>query len=68
MSVIGRREIKRSLHTGDRRVAAGRMNQEAAQVEREFEVTRRRLRGETAQSLTESEVRQVALSWRYQQE
>jgi hypothetical protein len=63
VEVIGRREIKRSLRTGDRRVAARRINQEAAEVERLFEAARRGLRQETVTSLTEAEIRQIALSW-----
>ena len=68
VEVIGRREIKRSLRTGDRREAARRINQEAAEIERLFEAARRRLRQETVTSLTEAEIRQIALSWFHSRE
>ena len=61
--VLGRREIKRSLGTADRREALERIDLAAAEVGEVFAEARRRLSARRVSDLTETEVRRMAFLW-----
>jgi integrase len=66
ITVVGKREIKRSLHTSDRKEALERLAAEAAEVSELFAAARRKLKAEVerrAPDLTDSEAKRLAYLW-----
>ena len=66
VQVVGKREIKKSLHTADRTEALDRLAVEAAEVSELFAAARRKLKMEVENltpHLTDSEAKRLALLW-----
>ena len=66
ISIIGKREIKRSLHTSDRTEALERLAPEAAEVFELFVAARRKIKVEVEKltpDLTDSEAKRLAYLW-----
>ncbi len=66
ISIIGKREIKKSLHTSDRNEALERLPPEAAEVSELFAAARRKLKAEVERltpDLTDSEAKRLAYIW-----
>ncbi len=61
--VLGRREVKRSLGTADRKEALERIDVAAAEVNEMFAQARRGLSARRVADLTETEVRRMAFLW-----
>ena len=61
--VVGRREVKRSLGTADRREALERINLAAAEVDEVFAGARRGLAARRLGDLAEADVRRMAFLW-----
>lgn len=63
VDVVGRREVKRSLGTSDRREALERIDTHAAEVVEMFATARRRLSEGHPTELTEADARRLAFVW-----
>ncbi len=66
VQVVGKREIKKSLHTSDRTEALERLAPEAAEVSELFAAARRKLKTEVERlipDLTDSEAKRLAYLW-----
>jgi len=66
IQIIGKREIKKSLRTSDRKQALERLTAEAAEVSEQFAVARRKLKYEVERrvpDLTDHESKRLAYLW-----
>ena len=63
VDVVGRREIKKSLGTSDRREALERIDVEGAKVVEMFAAARRRLEEAPPPELTEADAKRLAFLW-----
>ena len=61
--VLGRREVKRTLGTADRKEALARIDVVAAEINEMFAEARRGLAGRRVGDLSEAEVRRMAFLW-----
>lgn len=65
IAVIGKKEIKRSLKTGDRKEALQRIDIEAAKLKQEFSDARRKLSNQpqSIANLSDIDLRRMVLLW-----
>lgn len=65
IGIMGKKEIKRSLKTGDRKEARQRIDIEAAKLNQEFTDARRKLgnQPQTIADLSETDVQRMVLLW-----
>ena len=63
LNVYGRKEIKKSLGTHDRKIANSRIKAEAASLQGEFDAHRRNLTGKKTSDVTKAELKVLASKW-----